>query len=142
MANDDDNDGLSKEEQEKLDSLDWSDITNELIRNKEMVRAGAPSKKQASSASLDLELLYDLPLHLKVEVGRKKAVVNEVLSYRIGSIVELENAVGSSLEIYINDVLIGYGKIIEANKKYGIKITHILNAEERLEILHSKSSEY
>jgi len=148
MAKDDE--FLSSEEINKLENLNWSDVTNELIRNKELVRAEnevlfpkgevARNKPANKATALSLEFLYDIPLTLRVEVGGKRMLVSEVLGLESEGILELDKAVGQPLDIYVNDVLVGYGVIVEQEKKYGIKITEILDEKERLAALHLGTS--
>ena len=140
---DKDSDLLSKEELNKLEGLDWSDITNEIVRNKEMVRSdhlqAAANDPARSGETADLSFLHDVPLKLYVEIGSRKVPVSEILSYKVGEVVELNKMVGQPMNIHVNDVLIGLGTIIEKEQKYGVKITELLDEKKRMEVFSAQA---
>ncbi|MBL0690884.1 MAG: FliM/FliN family flagellar motor switch protein [SAR324 cluster bacterium] len=145
---------LNKEEIAKLDDLDWGDLDNEIKLNKELVRDNsAPTSVVGGSSSsgtkantsikpvdkIDLSFLHDVPLTLYVDVGTRKIILSEVLSYDVGSVVELDSSIGQPLNIYVNNVLIGMGTIVERSQKYGVEIVELLDEESRLEALSAKA---
>lgn len=140
---------LTNEESSKLDELDWSDITSEINRNRQMLReeaktnpsggAGNKSAPPSNTDQIDMQFLHDVSLKMRVEVGNRKVILNEILQYKANSILELDNEVGRKLNIYVNDVLVGFGTIIQKDQKYGIKITDLLNEQQRMEALSAKA---
>ncbi|MBI4584281.1 MAG: flagellar motor switch protein FliN [Planctomycetes bacterium] len=84
-----------------------------------------------------LELLRDVSLKVKVELGRGKLYLKDILRLARGSVVELEKLAGDPLDIFVNDRLIARGEVLVLNDNFCVRITEILSPEEcmRLKIL-------
>jgi flagellar motor switch protein FliN/FliY len=80
-----------------------------------------------------LDLLLDIPLQLSVELGRTKLLVKEVLQLNQGSVVELNKLAGEPLDVYVNSKLVARGEAVVVNEKFGIRLTDIVSASERVE---------
>jgi len=94
------------------------------------------SDDTAQKESLDprsLDLLLDIPLQLSVELGRTKLLVKEVLQLNQGSVVELNKLAGEPLDVYVNSKLVARGEAVVVNEKFGIRLTDIVSASERVE---------
>jgi flagellar motor switch protein FliN/FliY len=50
-------------------------------------------------------------------------------------VLELEKAAEEPLDVHINGKLIGRGEVVVVNNKFGIKLTEIAPASERVELL-------
>jgi flagellar motor switch protein FliN/FliY len=82
-----------------------------------------------------IDFILDIPLDVSVELGRVKMLVNDLLQLGQGSIVELNKAVGDSLEIYISDKLIARGEVVVMDEQFGIRVTDIISPHERVKSL-------
>lgn len=82
----------------------------------------------------NIELIRDVLLRVKVELGRGKMLLRDVLRLTEGSVVELEKLAGDPLEIYVNDRLVGKGEVLVLNENFCIRITQIFSPEECLRI--------
>ena len=67
-------------------------------------------------------LLDDLSMDIKVEIGRTQVKVKDLLELKKGSVVQLDQLANEPLNIYANDKLIAKGHIISANGKYSIRV--------------------
>jgi len=83
----------------------------------------------------DLDLILDIPLEVRVELGKVKMLVNELLQLGQGSILELNRQVGDQLEIYVNEKLIAKGEVVVVDEKFGIRVTDIVSPVERVKSL-------
>jgi flagellar motor switch protein FliN/FliY len=83
----------------------------------------------------DLDLILDMPLNVRVELGQAKMLVNELLQLGLGSIVELNKKVGDNLDIYISDKLVAKGEVVVVDEKFGIRLTDIVSPSERVKTL-------
>ncbi|HVL40426.1 MAG TPA: flagellar motor switch protein FliN [Fimbriimonadaceae bacterium] len=79
-----------------------------------------------------LELLMDIPLEISVELGRVKMLVREVVDLGPGSIVEIEKAAGEPVDVMVNGRLVARGEVVVIEDNFGVRITEILNPQERL----------
>ena len=97
----------------------------------------AESSDASSSLSSDrgLEFLYDVPLQISVEVGRSKILLKDLLKMGEGYIIELDKLAGEPLDLYVNSRLIAKGEAVMVGEKFGIRLTDVVNASERIEQL-------
>ncbi len=79
-----------------------------------------------------IELIRDVPLEITVELGRTKKMIQDILSFAPGSVVELNKLVGESLDILANGKKIATGEVVVVDDNYGVKITDILVPDKRL----------
>lgn len=79
-----------------------------------------------------IEFLLDIPLSFKVELGRTKMLIKDILQLGQGSVVELDKIAGEPMEILVNNKLIAKGEVVVVNEKFGIRLTDILSPIERV----------
>jgi flagellar motor switch protein FliN len=91
---------------------------------------GDGSLNQAGTQNLDF--LLDIPLNISVELGRTTMIINKMLQLTQGSVVELDKAAGDSVDIYVNNKLLGKGEVIVVNDRFGVRITEIISQAERI----------
>lgn len=85
-----------------------------------------------SPEDVDLSLLLDIPLEIKVELGRAKIQIQELLSLSPGSAVKLIKLEGEPVDILANDTLIARGEVVVQHEKYGIRVTEITSRLDRI----------
>lgn len=94
------------------------------------------SDDAAAKEALDaktLERILDIPLQISVELGRTRLLVKEILQLNQGSVVELNKLAGEPLDVYVNSKLVARGEAVVVNEKFGIRLTDIVSAAERVE---------
>ncbi|MGQ9855832.1 MAG: flagellar motor switch phosphatase FliY [Fervidobacterium sp.] len=79
-----------------------------------------------------LQLLFDVPLNVTVELGRTKLTLKEVMELGIGSLIELDKLTGEPVDIYVNNKLIARGEVVVIDENFGVRITEIVSPKERL----------
>lgn len=84
---------------------------------------------------LDLDFLLDIPLQVKVEVGRTKMQINELLQLGKGSVVELNKLLGEPFEVLVNEKLVARGEVVVVNDHFGVRLTDIISPNERVKSL-------
>ena len=92
-----------------------------------MPTASAPS----SGAEAPIEILMDVPLNVRVELGRTRMYVEDILKLSDGSVVELDKLAGDPVDILVNDKLVARGEVLVLNESFCVRITDILDAKER-----------
>ena len=83
----------------------------------------------------DLDFILDIPLNVTVELGRVNMFVNDLLQLGQGSIIELNKPSEEPVEIYINNKLIARGEVVVMDEKFGIRVTDVISAVERVKSL-------
>ena len=75
-----------------------------------------------------IDLVYNIPLQVSVELGRTKKEISEILEFNLGTIVVLDKVAGDPVEIVVNDKLIARGEVVAIDDNYGVRITDIINS--------------
>ncbi len=84
----------------------------------------------AGDPERNIQLLRDVTMRVKVELGRGKMHLRDVLRLTEGSVIELEKNAGDPLEIYVNDRLVAKGEVLVLNENFCVRLTQIFSAEE------------
>jgi len=92
-------------------------------------------KNKTSEDAPNIDFLLDIPLAVSAELGRTKMIIYELLQLSQGSVLELNKLAGEPLDLRVNDKLIARGEAVVVNEKFGVRITDIVNPQERLENL-------
>lgn len=104
--------------------------TNSMGQSKEeLTDCSGPAKK------CDLDLILDIPLDVKVELGRTRILINDLLQLGQGSVVELHRQAGDQVDMLISDKLVARGEVIVVEDKFGIRLTDIISPDERIKSL-------
>lgn len=73
-----------------------------------------------------MDLLSDVNLNVKIELGRTRMLVEDVLRLGEGSVVELDKLAGDPVDVYVNDRAIARGEVLVLNDNFCIRISEIL----------------
>jgi flagellar motor switch protein FliN/FliY len=87
----------------------------------------------ASSLATDsgsMELLSDVNLNVKIELGRTRMLVSDVLRLAEGSVVELDKLAGDPVDVYVNDRHVARGEVLVLNDNFCVRINQILTLPE------------
>jgi flagellar motor switch protein FliN/FliY len=78
-----------------------------------------------------LDLVFDVPVCLSVELGRTDIPIRDVVNLGRGSIIELDRGPGAPLDVRINGVLIGRGEVVLVNaEKLGLRFVEVVSQAE------------
>lgn len=83
-----------------------------------------------------MEMIMDIPVQLTVELGRTKIAIRNLLQLAQGSVIELDRLAGEPMDVLVNGCLIAQGEVVVVNEKFGIRLTDVIAADERLRRLH------
>lgn len=83
----------------------------------------------------NLELILDIPVTISMEVGRTRISIRNLLQLNQGSIIELDRLAGEPLDVLVNGTLIAHAEVVVVNEKYGIRLTDVISAAERVKKL-------
>lgn len=86
---------------------------------------GAPGQEAT------LEMLYDVELDVKIELGRCRMSVEDILQLREGSVIQLEKDAGAPVDILINNRLVAFGEVLVLNDYFCVRVTEILSDVDR-----------
>jgi len=95
------------------------------------------SPARGVEAPQELDFILDLPLEVSVEIGRTKMQIKDLLKLTQGSIIELERVAGEPVDIYVNGKLMAKGEVVVVNDRFGVRVTEIISAQDRVKKLGS-----
>jgi flagellar motor switch protein FliN/FliY len=72
---------------------------------------------------------------MSVEIGKTKLSIRNLLQLNQGSVVELDRMAGEPLDVLINGTLVAHGEVVVVNEKFGIRLTDVVSAQERVKKL-------
>ncbi|MFH1079620.1 MAG: flagellar motor switch protein FliN [Pseudomonadota bacterium] len=89
-------------------------------------------KKEVAKGSLAMDFILDIPLTLNVELGRSQLLISELLQLGQGSVIELTKLAGEPMDVFVNQRLVARGEVVVVNEKFGVRLTDIVSAAERV----------
>ncbi|MEQ8791420.1 MAG: flagellar motor switch protein FliN [Pirellulaceae bacterium] len=84
----------------------------------------------ASSDKATLELLREVELGLKIELGRTHMYLEDVLKLRKGSVVPLDKLAGDPVDIYVNGRLIAQGEVLVLNDNFCVRVAELISGDD------------
>jgi len=123
-VNQDSIDSLLNEAQKALSSLDEPvaqlppGITPFEFKN---LAGMTPANETAS-----LDLLRDVQLDLKIELGRTHMHLEDVLRLKQGAVVTLDKLAGDPVDIYANGRLIARGEVLVLNDSFCVRVAELI----------------
>jgi flagellar motor switch protein FliN/FliY len=87
--------------------------------------AGAPAANELAS----LDLLRDVQLDLKIELGRTQMHLEDVLRLKQGAVVTLDKLAGDPVDIYANGRLIARGEVLVLNDNFCVRVAELVTGE-------------
>lgn len=76
-----------------------------------------------------MELLADVNLQVKIELGRTRMLLEDVLKLGDGTVVELDKLAGDPVDIYVNDRPVARGEVLVLNDNFCVRINEILSKD-------------
>jgi len=83
---------------------------------------GAP----ASTEKATIDLIRDVELDLKIELGRTHMYLEDVLKLRKGSVVPLDKLAGDPVDVYVNGRLIARGEVLVLNDNFCVRVAELI----------------
>ena len=80
----------------------------------------------------DLEVILDIPVNISMVVGNTQINIRNLLQLNQGSVIELDRLAGEPLDVMVNNTLIAHGEVVVVNEKFGIRLTDVISAAERI----------
>jgi len=80
-----------------------------------------------------IDLLRDVDLDLKIELGRTHMLLEDVLSLRRGSVVTLDKLAGDPVDLIVNGRLVARGEILVLNDNFCVRVAELVGSETLLE---------
>ncbi len=112
-----------------------SDVTN-TVSDSVGAGDGAPFESPelgdgvSSGVKSDLDLLSDVHMNVRIELGRTRMFVEDVLRLGDGAVVELDKLAGDPVDVFVNDRKVARGEVLVLNDNFCVRINEILDLQE------------
>lgn len=141
-------DVLTKEELNTLLSdipdFDISEMSKELAKadmsvpieeelkeiEKEYIALTRPKKKKSNLPEKKVQLLSDITLELRVELGKTSITLKDILSLNQGTIINLERHSDEPLDLMASKSPIAKGEVIIIDETFGLRVTEMMDPED------------
>jgi flagellar motor switch protein FliN/FliY len=129
----------------KPDTVLSQDELNALLKN----AAGQPQKVEpgvasmpltdlggspASQAASSIDMLMDVALDVRIELGRTHMAVEDILKLQPGGVVTLDKLAGDFVDVLVNDKLVARGEVLILNDNFCVRVAEIVAPQEREDV--------
>ncbi|MCP9470195.1 MAG: flagellar motor switch protein FliN [Nitrospira sp.] len=83
----------------------------------------------------NIEFLLDIPMNVSVYIGSTRMAIRDLLQLAQGSVIELDKLAGEPMDVMVNNKLVARGEVVVVNEKFGIRLTDVVSAAERVQQL-------
>lgn len=80
----------------------------------------------------NITIIRDVPLEVTVELGRTRKPIKEILEFNPGTVIELDKLAGEPIDILVNGKFIARGEVVVIDENFGVRVTDIINTEDRI----------
>jgi len=80
---------------------------------------------RADAMLRELSPVFDVPLHIAIEVGRLRLRVRDLIKLGPGSVIELKKPAGEPFDICINGAQVARGEVITVEQSSGVRIIEV-----------------
>ncbi|WP_425614728.1 flagellar motor switch protein FliN [Anatilimnocola sp. NA78] len=84
----------------------------------------------ASGEKATLELLRDVDLDVRIELGRTQMYLEDVLKLKRGAVVPLDKLAGDPVDVYVNGRLIARGEVLVLNDNFCVRVAELLSSDD------------
>ena len=122
---------------EDSDGGDGQSMANEVVQAALKAAAGGGGTplelpdfdlSSVAGAQHGLDMLADVQLDVRIELGRTRMLVEDVLRLNSGAVVELDKLAGDPLDVYVNDRLVARGEVLVLNDNFCIRVNEIIDS--------------
>lgn len=80
----------------------------------------------ASTEVATMDLISDVELDLRIELGRTHMYLEDVLKLRKGSVVPLDKLAGDPVDIFVNGRLVARGEVLVLNDNFCVRVAELI----------------
>src|SRR2546428_8212171 len=91
--------------------------------------------KNENEESSNLSVLMDVQLPVSIRFGETEMVLEEIVKLGVGSVIELNSGIDQPVELVVNNRILARGEVVTVDGYYGVRITEITNAADRIKCL-------
>ncbi|MHC5109872.1 MAG: flagellar motor switch protein FliN [Planctomycetota bacterium] len=81
----------------------------------------------STAADNRVTMLGDVKLRVRIQLGKTRMLVEDVLALGEGSVVELDKLAGDPVDVIVNDRLVARGEVLVLNDTFCVRISEVLS---------------
>jgi len=89
----------------------------------DLVGEGGPPEK------VSMDLLRDVNLDIKIELGRTRMNLDEILQLRRGAVVTLDKLAGDPVDVFVNGRLVARGEVLVLNDNFCVRVAELIGSD-------------
>jgi flagellar motor switch protein FliN/FliY len=93
------------------------------------------TREASADPTVQLDLIQNVAVSISVEVGRSSLRIRDLIKLGQGSVLELDRVAGEPLDVCVNNTVIARGEVVLVNERYGIRLTQVVEPEDRVKHL-------
>jgi flagellar motor switch protein FliN/FliY len=105
------------------DERNWQNNLDQLV---------ASLNAAQDESQITANMLQNIPVTLSVQVGSAVLKIHDLLRLAQGSVVELDRIAGEPVDLLVNNTVVAQGEVVTVNERYGIRLTRVVTAAERI----------
>jgi len=121
----DDVDYLLRQAEQALESVNTA-AAGDLPQGVSPFRLEEFSGALASTENATFDLIRDVELDLRIELGRTHMYLEDVLKLRKGSVVPLDKLAGDPVDVYVNGRLIARGEVLVLSDNFCVRVAELI----------------
>jgi flagellar motor switch protein FliN/FliY len=95
------------------------------------------SSAAASTGKRNINLLLDVELPVALRFGKREMTLSDILDLSPGAVVELDQKILEPVELLVGAKVVAHGEVVVLDGHYALRVTEVLNPEERIESLRA-----
>jgi flagellar motor switch protein FliN/FliY len=99
------------------------------------------NSEKINESPKNIERLFDVEMNVTVRFGTAEVPLRDVVTFGVGSMIELNRTVDEPVELLVNNFPFARGEVVVIDGYYGVRVTEIGSADERSRTLLSGTSE-
>lgn len=117
----------SNNNQQPVDNYNYSTQQREDVNVQPASFQPFVPRQGAGNSNENINIIMDVPLEVRVELGRTNKSIKEILSFSPGTIVELDKLSGEPVDLLVNNKAVARGEVVVIDESFGVRISEILN---------------
>ncbi len=77
-----------------------------------------------------IELLKDVDLNVRIELGRTQMYLEDVLKLKRGTVVTLDKLAGDPVDVFVNGRMVARGDVLVLNDNFCVRVTELLAGDD------------
>ncbi|MGH1284663.1 flagellar motor switch protein [Bacillus toyonensis] len=111
---------------EELEEITPEEIEEEEIATPVVQPIEFKEVKQIEPVYMDTSILQNVEMNVKFVFGSTVKTIQDILSLQENEAVVLDEDIDEPIRIYVNDVLVAYGELVNVDGFFGVKVTKSL----------------